>query len=110
MTRKKLPPWSTVGELRQLIKEHPESGAANAEKKLEELKAQLRRDREPILRDLRGLGIHVESLYDLKAPYPEALPTLLRHLSMFDAYDRRTRVSIAHKMITKDMKSHRLGP
>jgi hypothetical protein len=53
----------------------------------------------PITKELRRVGVEVESVSDLvntAEPYPEALPILVRHLTR--AYPRDTRESIARAL------------
>lgn len=59
----------------------------------------LRLEEEPILRDLRTVGIEVRSIWDLvsrSTPYPEAIPVLLKHLRL--PYSDRTRSGIARSL------------
>lgn len=52
------------------------------ERELAERAAQLREAEEPILADLRAVGLQVASVWDLvntSEPYPEALPVLMDH-------------------------------
>jgi hypothetical protein len=58
---------------------------------------------EPITKELRRVGVDVESVSDLvntAEPYPEALPILLKHLTR--AYPRDTRESIARALAVPD--------
>jgi hypothetical protein len=75
----------TVGEFMRELERNPEFARRKAEreKELNEQEAQSRRDQAPLLKDLAGVGVRVESVWDLvntSASYTSALPVLLDHL------------------------------
>lgn len=64
-----------------------------------ERSARLRIEEQPILADLRTVFLDVNSVWDLvntSLPYPEAVPILLKHLSL--PYSDRTRAGIARAL------------
>lgn len=61
---------------------------------------ELRRAERPIVNDLRAAGVDVESIWDLvnaSAPYPDALPVLLKHLEQ-GGYPDRVMESLARAL------------
>jgi hypothetical protein len=65
----------------------------------------LRAEEEPILADLRAVGLEVKSVWDLvnrSSPYPGAIPILLKHLIRL--YSDRTREGIARALAVPDAK------
>jgi hypothetical protein len=62
--------------------------------------AELALEERPIVADLRGMGLHVNSVWDLVnwrgEPYPEAVPVLLHHLPLF--YSDRLAEGIARAL------------
>ncbi len=68
-----------------------ERGRANFEEQLEAQAAGWRNAEAPLVGDLRAVGVDVDSVWDLvntDAPYPSALPILIRYLEAGDLPDR----------------------
>lgn len=66
----------------------------------------LRVEEEPIVTDLREVGLKVESVWDLvntADPYPGAIPILLKHLGQ--KYSDRTKEGIARALAVPDARS-----
>ena len=64
---------------------------------------ELRSAEKPIVKDLRAVGVKVESVWDLvntSDPYPAALPVLLRHLSK-GGYPDRVMESLGRALAVK---------
>lgn len=103
MTKKKMRQHTakTAGELLAELATDPRYQAHRAEQE-RVLRSQSEADRvaeAPILAELRGAGVLVESIWDLvnsANPYPEALPILLRHLQR--PYPPRVREGIARAL------------
>ncbi len=58
---------------------------------------------ELLVRELRGVGIEVQSIYDLvntSKPYSRAYPILVRHLRL--SHDTRTREGIIRALTVKE--------
>lgn len=77
--------WITAGELMAKLQADPEFVARQQakENELNERSDRIRRDEEPLLKDLREVGWDVQSVWDLvntATAYPEAIPILLKHL------------------------------
>ena len=73
------------------------------ERKRKEL--EWRRAEAPLIKELRGAGFDVESVWDLvntAIPYPEALPILLAHLER--PYPDRVREGIARALAVRDAR------
>jgi hypothetical protein len=69
----------------------------------EERSARLRVEEQPILADLKEVGLEVRSVWDLvntSAPYPEAIPILLKHLTR--GYSDKIREGIARALAVPD--------
>ena len=69
------------------------------EKKRRILEKKMGRDEKPVVKDLCRVGIHVKSVWDLvntKAPYPDALPVLITHLTR--DYHPKTLAGIARAL------------
>src|SRR5262245_58972797 len=68
-----------------------QAAAAAREAELQERVSAYRDAEQPIVADLRGAGLHVESVWDLvntAEPYPDALPVLMEHLERGGYPDR----------------------
>ena len=62
-------------------------------------------DEADLVADLKRIGFRVESVYDFvntAAPYPNAYPILVRHLSL--PHDRPTREGIVRALTVKDAR------
>jgi hypothetical protein len=104
--RKRRPP-ETAGEFAARLQADPEFVAKQRlrERERTERSARLRAEQEPILADLREIGWNVNSVWDLvntSRGYGDALPVLLRHLSL--SYSDRTREGIARALAVPDAK------
>lgn len=75
--------------------------AAEAER--QERARQLREAEQPVVADLRGAGVEVESVWDLvntSEPYPDALPVLIEHLER-GGYPERVMESLGRALAVK---------
>lgn len=75
----------TAKELLEQLSRDPEwvAGMAAKERERREIEAEVARAEAPVLRDLRTVGVDIESVWDLvntADPYPLAIPVLLDHL------------------------------
>jgi len=98
MSREK---WITAAEHRAQLEKDPEWVARNAEReaRLKEAQQQSRREQAVLLAELRGVGFHVESVWDFvntAEKYPAAIPVLLRHLNL--PYDKRIKEGIVRAL------------
>jgi len=78
---------------------------AKAEQERQRIAAELRQAQAPLLEDLRLVGVSVSSVWDLvntSAPYPNALPILLDHLSC--SYPGAVREGIARALAVREAK------
>lgn len=69
---------------------------------------ELRQAEQPIVRDLRGAGVNVSSVWDLvntSEPYPDALPVLLSHLER-GGYPDRVMESLGCALAVKPSIAH----
>jgi len=76
-----------------------------------ERSVRLREEEEPILVDLRGIGCKLESVWDLvntSIKYTEAIPVLLKHLSL--PYSDRTREGIARSLAVPEPEVREAWP
>lgn len=83
--------------------EHHISQSAAAQLKRDVRTQQLHDAEQPIVRQLRGLGLDIASVWDLvntSEPYPEALPVLLRHLER-GGYPDRVMESLGRAMAVR---------
>ena len=104
MSRK---PPITSAELKAKLVADPEFVARQKrrDQELTEREARFRTEEEPILADLRRVGIAAESAWDLvntSTPYPEALPILLEHLQR--PYSDVVRGGIARSLAVYDAR------
>jgi hypothetical protein len=94
MSRRKKPSGEiTAAELMAQLAADPDyvERTASAEAERQARAQQLRRAEEPIVRDLKDVGVEVSSVWDLvntSEPYPNALPVLLDHLQKGGYPDR----------------------
>lgn len=68
--------------------------------------ADLRRAQQPLLDELRSVGLAVQSVWDLvntATPYPAAVPILLRHLQL--PYPDRVREGVARALAVPEARS-----
>jgi hypothetical protein len=94
MSREK---WITAAEHMAQLQKNPEWVKRNAESvaRLKEAQEQYRREQAVLLGELRGIGFHVESVWDFvntAGKYPGAIPILLRHASL--PYSKRIKEGI----------------
>ena len=94
----------SAAELMLQLQDDPEFVRNNAERmaRQEALAGQLRIQEEPLLRELAGIGVVVESVWDLvntAADYSPAIPILGRHLQQ--PYHQRIVEGIARALTTK---------
>lgn len=71
----------------------------------------MRVEEEPILAELRGVGWNVESVWALVNPstrYAEAIPIVLKHLSL--SYSDRTRDGIARALAVPEPEMQKARP
>jgi hypothetical protein len=85
----------------------------NKEKERERIErsARLKIEQEPILTDLGGVGWSVDSVWDLvksPGPYPEAVPILLKHLSL--PYSDVVREGIARALAVPEPEVQKAWP
>jgi hypothetical protein len=100
---KGLPPM-TAAELTARLEADPDYVARRRARDAEfaRIRTAVKTEQAPILEDLRRVGCHVESVWDLvntSKPYPEALPILVKHLTL--PYSDRTREGIARALAVK---------
>jgi len=100
-------PPVTAAELAARLRADPEFVARQQEQ--EQARAErsplLRAEQEPMLADLRTIGLEVNSVWDLvntSSNYDEAIPTLLKHLKL--PYSDRTREGIARALAVPQAK------
>lgn len=109
MKEKDYPDWLTAEELRQKLESDPEWVTA-AKKREEEHQEWVLRDIEaeqPIVQDLRNLGLDVDSFLSPDfEPTPEVFPVLFYHLNRFDNYTKSLRLAIALSFQSKHVKGH----
>lgn len=95
----------TAGELEAELSRDPEfqrriaAGEAERQARVQVLRAA----EQPIVRDLHDVGVHVSSVWDLvntSAPYPLAIPVLLRHLEE-GGYPDRVMESLGRALAVK---------
>lgn len=103
--QKKSSKRTTAAELMARLQNDPEYQRKMQEQEAE-LQARVReltRAEQPIVADLRSVGLEVESVWDLvntSVPYPEALPVLLKHLQI-GGYPDRVMDSLARALAVK---------
>ena len=106
---KKSDGWTTVGDLRRekadLLKSDPAYRAAveEADAERRERARALAQAEMPIVSDLQGVGVEVNSVWDLvntSQPYEAALPVLMEHLER-GGYPDRVMESLARAVSTK---------
>jgi HEAT repeat protein len=76
------------------------------EKRLAALEAMRARNERPLVRELRRIGLEVNSVYDLvnaKKSYPEAIPVLIKHLER-PSYDTAIREGIVRALTVKEAR------
>lgn len=98
----------TAAELMAQLQSDPEFVARQQKKELElkERRRCLRIEEEPILVDLRKVGLDIESVWDLvntSSKYTEAIPTLIKHLIL--PYQDVIRGGIARSLAVPEAKS-----
>lgn len=102
---KKSRPRVTAAELADRLNSNPTLAArkqADATA-LAERSLRIRSEEEPILMDLKGVGLEVQSSWDLvkmSLPYPQAIPVLLEHLQR--PYSDVVREGIARALAVPD--------
>ncbi|MDP9903104.1 hypothetical protein [Arthrobacter bambusae] len=92
-TQKKSSKRTTAAELMAQLQNDPEYQRKMQEEEAErQVRVQeLSRAEQPIVADLRSVGVEVDSVWDLvntSVPYPAALPVLLKHLQLGGYPDR----------------------
>jgi len=69
------------------------------------LEAQLREEEQPLIAELRSVGLRVDSIWELvnfKGAYPKAIPILIRHLQL--PYHPKVREGIARALTVKEAR------
>lgn len=89
----------------EMLRNDPEYRAKveAVEAERQERARRLREAERPIVADLRGAGVEVESVWDLvntSAPYPAALPVLMEHLER-GGYPERVMESLGRALAVK---------
>jgi hypothetical protein len=97
----------TAAEAVALLQQDPEwvRDMEDREAKWKAEEARLRALEDPIIVDLASVGIEVDSVWDLvntSASYPEAIPTLIKHLGR--PYDPRIRSGLARSLTVREAK------
>lgn len=97
----------TAGELLEKLANDPEYQARIAERDrvFAEREAALAREEQPLLADLRSVGLNLESVWDLvntSDRYPNAVPVLLAHLDR--PYSERTREGIVRALTVREAR------
>jgi hypothetical protein len=105
MNRKKN--WITAQDLMARLQADPKWVAAREQEEevRQKASAEFRRLEAPLVEELRAAGFQVESAWDFvntSAPYPEALPILLRHLQR--PYPGQIREGIARALGVQEAK------
>jgi HEAT repeat protein len=96
----------------ELLKELQSDPEYRARKQRQEKEHQLtleraRREEQPLVDELKSVGIEVQSAWDLvnrREPYPTAIPVLLKHLHR--DYTAKTREGIARALAVYDSAPH----
>jgi hypothetical protein len=97
----------TAQELMEQLNNDPEyvKTWAEKERKVKARSALLHDDEMPLLKDLKSVGIEINSLWDLvntSEPYPEAIEILLNHLCL--NYLPNNKEAIVRSLIVKEAK------
>src|SRR2546430_989144 len=105
MPKRRRRPPITAGELEAQLARDPDFQRRFADAEAErQARAQvLRLAEQPIVRDLHEVAVHVSSVWDLvntSAPYPLAIPVLLRHLER-GGYPDRVMESLGRALAVK---------
>jgi HEAT repeat protein len=99
--------WMSAEELMGELEADPEFQARREERERDRQRKafEFRRAEAPLTEDLRRLGLHVHSAWDLvnsEAPYPEAIPILIEHLE--HPYPDRVREGMARALGVPDAR------
>jgi hypothetical protein len=99
MTKK--PGWITAAEHMALLQQDPQWMARHQAQEAARMRRErgFRREQEDLLADLKSAGFQVESVWDFvntAEKYPNAIPILLRHLTL--PYSKRTKEGIVRAL------------